>query len=167
MQNMDAFTLKAAFAAVVLFLVNLFGGVSVFLSALLILILVDILTGFLAAAIKKHLQASVMFAGGCKKMIILAIIVLVHYLGDALGLPWLREAVISYYAINEALSIMENAVRAGVPVPAFLTALLKKAGELVEAGTPVTTTTTTTVTANQPAITTTDSAESVKKGSEG
>lgn len=146
MQNMDAFTLKAAFAAVVLFLVNLFGGASVFLSALLILILIDILTGFLAAAVKKQLQASVMFAGGCKKMIILAIIVLVHYIGDALGLPWLREAVISYYAINEALSIMENAIRAGVPVPAFLTALLKKAGELVDTGTPVTTTTTTTVT---------------------
>ena len=137
MQNFDGFSFKAALAAIVLFIMELFGGSSVFLSALLILILIDILTGFLAAAAQKRLQASVMFQGGCKKIIILAIIVLVHYLGDALGVPWLREAVISYYAINESLSIMENAVRAGVPVPIFLTALLKKAGELSELGKPI------------------------------
>jgi len=141
MQNFDGFTFKAALSAIALFIMNLFGGPSVFLTALLILILLDILTGFLAAAVKKQLQASVMFAGGCKKIIILLIIVLVHYIGDALGLSWLREAVISYYAINEALSITENAVRAGVPIPSFLTALLKKAGELVDVGQPVTGTT--------------------------
>jgi len=146
MQNFDGFTFKAALSAIALFIMNLFGGPSVFLTALLILILIDVLTGFLAAAARKQLQASVMFQGGCKKIIILSIIVLVHYIGDALGLPWLREAVISYYAINEALSIMENAVRAGVPVPSFLVALLKKAGELVEQGPPVTAAPTETVT---------------------
>jgi toxin secretion/phage lysis holin len=145
MQNFDGFTFKMAIAALTLFVADVFGGISGLLAALLIFMLVDIVTGFLAAVINKQLSAAVMFKGGCKKFVIMAVIVLVHYLGDSMNVPWLREAVISYYLIGEALSVLENAVKSGVKIPAFLIELLQKAGELTEAGKPITSTTQTTI----------------------
>ena len=137
MENFDGFTFKMAIAALTLFIADVFGGLSGLLTALLVLMLVDIVTGFLAAAINKQLSAAVMFKGGCKKFVILAVVVLVHYLGDAMNITWLREAVISYYTIGEALSVLENAVKSGVRIPSFLVELLQKAGELSDAGKPI------------------------------
>lgn len=164
MQNFDGFTFKMAIAAVLLFIAEIFGGMSGLLNALLVLMLIDIFSGFIAAAINHQLSAEAMFKGGGKKFVILAVIVLSHYLGDAMNLVWLREAVITYYLIGEGLSVLENAVKAGVKIPTFLTDLLKKAGELSEIGTPTvttTTTTTTTPTSAEPLVTTITTTEPV------
>jgi len=94
----------------------------------------DIATGLLAAVATKTLDSTVSFKGITKKMLILLVVVAAALLGSnsqALGLTIavpLGEAVAIYYIVNEALSVIENAGRAGVPIPPMLWDALGKLG---------------------------------------
>lgn len=130
----DMLQFKPALAALAVGIAALCGGFTPLLSIMVIMMAVDFLTGFLGAAMRKELASSKMFDGAVRKIIMFVVVVMAYQIGNAIALPWLRDAVIVYYIINEALSILENAVLAGVRVPSFLTAILKKAGELAEEG---------------------------------
>ena len=102
--------------------------------ALLGFMLLDIATGILAAATIKAVDSQITFRGVTKKAIMLMIVVTAALLGtnaDSVGLTVtipLGEAVAVYYIINEALSVIENAARAGVPIPPILRDALKELG---------------------------------------
>jgi toxin secretion/phage lysis holin len=130
----DALQFKPALAALSVGIASLIGGFSPLLGIMLVMMLADFGTGFLGAALRRELASSKMFDGAIRKIIMLAVVLLAYQIGNAISLPWLRDAVIVYYIINEALSILENAVLAGVRIPSFLTVILKKAGELAETG---------------------------------
>jgi len=87
--------------------------------ALLVLMIIDYLTGVLAAYIdpRTKLDSRLGFKGICKKIVILMLVVLATELGRAAGIAGLQTVVVWFFVGNEGLSIIENAAKAGVPVP--------------------------------------------------
>ncbi len=111
-----------------------FGELDGLLIILCVFSVLDYLTGILSAIINKDLSSSIGFKGLLKKMLIFAFVGManlldVYMVGSG---QVLRTAVIFFYLSNEGLSIVENAVEIGLPVPAALTGFLKKVNENAE-----------------------------------
>ena len=99
----------------------LFGGWSALLSILLTFVVLDYVTGFLAAAKKGKLNSEVGLWGIAKKVAIFFVVAVAHLVDTALGDAHLfRDAAIFFYLANELLSITENTGRLGVPIPAAI-----------------------------------------------
>ena len=96
---------------------------------LLILMMVDFVSGLLAAFVSKTLSSTVSWAGIGRKALTLLVIAgatLVEPLVD--GVP-VSRLVTTFYLVSESLSILENAARAGVPIPQVLKLSLAKTRE--------------------------------------
>lgn len=124
------------------FLTTLFGGSSPMLLTLLILMAADWGSGLLLAGVfhksKKSksgaLESRAGLKGLAKKGMILLFVLVAHRLDLALGTTYIRDAAVIGFAVNELLSIVENAGLMGLPLPDVITngiALLKgrKKGE--------------------------------------
>lgn len=96
--------------------------------ALLVLMLIDYITGLLAAYINPNLKldSSKGFRGICKKIMILMLVVVGHELEKAVGIPAVQSVVVWFFIGNEGLSIIENSAKAGVPVPEKLRKTLEQ-----------------------------------------
>ena len=92
------------------------------LEALLTLMLIDYITGLLAAYINPNLKldSSKGFRGICKKIMIILLIVLAHELEKATGIPAIQSVVVWFFIGNEGLSVIENSAKAGIPIPSKL-----------------------------------------------
>ena len=102
-----------------------FGGWDIMLKTLLLLMVLDYATGLICAGKDKTLSSSVGFKGLGKKMIILIIVALAVSIDNITGTNGIvRGLVIFFYASMEGISILENATRAGVPVPDKLKEML-------------------------------------------
>ena len=92
----------------------------------------DILTGMLAAGISGEIASGTAWRGIRKKVMALLLLVSAGLIGIALegltGFPavGLVQAVAGFYAAHEGVSVLENAVRAGLPVPAVLRGALAR-----------------------------------------
>lgn len=102
------------------------GGMDGLLTALLILMTIDYITGIMCAIVDRQLSSAVGFKGICKKVLILMLVSVAHIVdlhvvgtGEAL-----RSAVICFYLSNEGVSVLENAGRLGLPIPEKLKAIL-------------------------------------------
>lgn len=114
----------ATFASLVAYL---FGVGSEWLYALLALIVLDYITGVIAAVIEKELSSSAGFRGILKKVLYLVIVAVAHLIDTSVGLGGaLETAVIGFLIANEGLSILENCSRAGLPIPQKLMDVLKQ-----------------------------------------
>lgn len=93
--------------------------------ALIVTMLIDWLTGMLAAFKykRKHpnakggLNSKIGFLGIVRKVSILAVVCFAHYLDFATGISAIHTMVVWFYIGNEGLSIIENAAKAGAPIP--------------------------------------------------
>ncbi|HEM9198122.1 TPA: phage holin family protein [Streptococcus agalactiae] len=124
-------TNKVLFSAIGGLIGSIFGEVDGFFFALMIFIAIDYITGLMAAAVEKRLASNIGFKGIFKKIAIL-FLVSVGYLIDTEIIKQggaIRTMVIFFYLSNEGLSILENAVRIGLPIPEKLQALLKQFNE--------------------------------------
>lgn len=103
-------------------LVSYFLGWGEALEALLVLMVIDYMTGLLAAYIcpDMKLNSTRGLKGICKKIMILLLVVLAHELEKAAGVPAVQSVVVWFFIGNEGLSIVENAAKAGVPIPSKL-----------------------------------------------
>ena len=102
------------------------GGWDGFLYALVVFVVTDYLTGLMAAAVEKKLSSEIGFKGIFRKVLIFMLVGIGHILdarviGDG---SVLRTAVIFFYISNEGISIIENAGRIGLPIPAKLKDIL-------------------------------------------
>ena len=102
------------------------GGMDGMLTALVILMALDYVTGVMCAIADKNLSSAVGFKGICRKVLILILvgianIVDVNVVGSGSAL---RGAVICFYLSNEGISILENATHLGLPVPGKLKDIL-------------------------------------------
>lgn len=106
---------------------SLFGELDGILYALLVFIIIDYLTGIFAAVVEKQLSSSIGFRGIFKKIAILFLVSLGHMIDTAIIKQGgtIRTMVIFFYLSNEGLSILENTVRIGLPIPEKLQAILK------------------------------------------
>lgn len=107
-------------------LINYFyGGWDIALQTLLLLMALDYVTGIICAAKDHTVSSSVGFKGLTKKILILIIVAVSVSVDKITGLNGLaRSLVIFFYAGMEGISILENASRAGVPVPEKLKDML-------------------------------------------
>jgi toxin secretion/phage lysis holin len=117
----------------------LFGGWSGLLPVLLIFMVIDQISGFLASYIEGKLSSKVGTKGIAKKIFILCVIVVAHLIDVILAKSGMydgqmvREAAVFFYLGNELLSFVENAGRMGVPLPTQITnavAVLKGKGDV-------------------------------------
>jgi toxin secretion/phage lysis holin len=104
------------------------GGVDGFLYTLIVFVVVDYVTGFLAAVAEKNLSSEVGFRGIAKKVVIFLLVgvanlIDVNVLGQG---AVIRTAVIFFYLSNEGVSILENAGRLGLPIPKKLRQILEQ-----------------------------------------
>ena len=104
----------------------IFGGMDTVLQVLVILMVIDYITGVSAAICKKVLSSHTGFTGIMKKITILCVVACAHLLGNAMGIGEIRSAVIGFYIANESISIVENSADMGIPMPKKLIAILKK-----------------------------------------
>lgn len=107
------------------------GGLDGFVYALIIFVVVDYITGVLAAIIQKKVSSEIGFKGICKKVLILCLVGLAHILDTQVIKTGsvLRTAVIFFYISNEGISVVENAARIGLPVPQKLIDVLEQLKE--------------------------------------
>ena len=113
----------------------LFGGWSSLLGILLAFVVIDYITGFVAAGIEGKLSSEVGLRGIAKKIFIFVMIAVAHLADQAAGTSIIRDAAIFFYLANELLSIIENSGRIGLPVPPIITQaveLLKVKSEVHE-----------------------------------
>lgn len=89
------------------------------IETLLVAMAIDYITGVLAAYINPHLALNSQkgFKGICKKIVILLLVALAHEIDVATGQPAVQSLVTWFFIGNEGLSIIENAAKAGLPVP--------------------------------------------------
>jgi toxin secretion/phage lysis holin len=98
-------------------------------STLLLLMVIDVISGLATSFITKTVSSAVSWRGMSKKVIMLLVVGLAAVLEPfAQGIP-LAKLVSLFYIATEALSIMENAALAGVPLPSVLTDALVKIKE--------------------------------------
>ncbi|PGU04809.1 holin [Bacillus cereus] len=98
------------------------GGWDTTLRVLVIMAVIDYLTGVLAAGYNGELKSKVGFKGIAKKVVLFLLVGAAAQLDAALGSnSAIREATIFFFMGNELLSLLENAGRMGIPLPQALT----------------------------------------------
>jgi len=112
------------------FLSMFVGSVDSFVVILLALVIVDYITGIVASAMEGALSSQVGFRGIARKLLVFVLVAAAHLVDVAIGwnMHLIRDAIVFFYIANEFISIVENAGRAGVPIPS----VLRKAIELLK-----------------------------------
>lgn len=121
-------TFQLFFTALGAWVGGFLGGLDGFLYTLIVFVVVDYVTGFMAAVAEKRLSSEVGFRGIAKKVVIFLLVGVanmldVHVLGQG---AVIRTAVIFFYLSNEGVSILENSATLGLPIPKKLRAVLEQ-----------------------------------------
>lgn len=113
--------------------VYLVGGFDIAIQSLLIVIVIDYLTGIASAIYNKELSSKMGFKGIIKKFCYLLVVALSVVIDNLLGQSGLiRSLVIYFFVANDGLSIIENMAEMNVKLPQKLIDALeqiKKKGE--------------------------------------
>ena len=115
--------IMALFSAIGAAFSFLVGGVDKLITALLIFVALDYLTGLIAAWKTATLDSKKGFDGIKRKVVMLLIVIMAHWIdAGILGISTCRSMVIFAYLGNEGLSIIENLDRMGYGeyIPAFI-----------------------------------------------
>lgn len=113
-------------------LINLIGKPTDDLIILIVLMIIDLVVGFLISAIWQKssktdsgkLSSSVMFKGIVKKFFTLVIVVIAFQLDKLLVMNVIRHIVIIAFIVEETLSITENIAITGIKIPSIITKAL-------------------------------------------
>lgn len=135
---MDNKTLQGVFTVAMAAFAVYFNALAVPLAILVIMMVIDYITGMVSAWINKDLSSREGIIGIVKKICYMALVAV------AMGVDWLIYCGISaakitaaydmwfgllvaiWLIINEMISVLENLSRIGVPMPLFLTKAVKK-----------------------------------------
>lgn len=111
----------------------IFGELNGLMIALIALIILDYISGVIAAAAEKKLSSETGAKGIAKKIFMLLIVAVanivdINVIGDG---HVLKSVTVIFYIANECISLIENGGRLGVPVPKKLLDVLEqlKTGE--------------------------------------
>ena len=120
---------KLLFADICGIAVLIWGEMDGLFAALLILMVLDYITGVFAGIFRKKIDSRIGFRGILRKVMMLVIVAVGHVLdayvlgGDA---DVCRALVCGFYVANEGISILENTARMGVRYPKKLLDILKQ-----------------------------------------
>ena len=127
---MKAFSWKAIGAALVGIACQVWGAWDQLMTALVILMALDVVTGFLRAFIQQELSSKESFRGMAKKVLIFVLLAVAVQVDVLTGLnSTTRHLVAVFYCASEGLSILENSVAAGMPAPDTLKKALAQLSE--------------------------------------
>ena len=123
--NTPKMNLCAAAGALGSIITYLFGGWTEGMQTLMVLMVIDYLTGWIVAAVFKQskktasggLSSNIGFKGLCKKFVEWMIVAAMFRLDILLGIKYLRDLCIIGFALNEIISITENVGLMGIPLP--------------------------------------------------
>ena len=95
------------------------------------LMVLDYISGIMAAYINSNmtLDSRKGYKGIVKKVMILVLVSLAHFMDSATGQIIAQTVVVWFFIGNEGLSIIENASKAGLPVPEKLKETLEQLKE--------------------------------------
>lgn len=102
-------------------LAGLFWAMPWLFKGLLILMAIDFASGFIIAWDRGEISSAVSRRGAIKKAVALCLVLAMKVLCMAISLDVDLAAMLTgYFCLTEAISIAENAARAGLPVPPFI-----------------------------------------------
>ena len=127
-------TIQLVFSAVGGWLGYFLGGCDGLLYALIAFVVIDYVTGVMAAVVDHKLSSEVGFKGIFKKVLIFLLVGIGHILDtQVIGSgSVLRTAVIFFYLSNEGVSLIENAAHLGLPIPEKLKDVLEQLHDRAE-----------------------------------
>lgn len=119
---------KSIIAAVCAMFGFVFGDLNGLMIALVALIILDYISGVIAAVVEKKLSSEVGAKGIAKTIFMLLIVAVanivdINVIGDG---HVLKSVTVVFYIANECISLIENAGRLGVPVPKKLLDVLEQ-----------------------------------------
>ncbi|WP_420976943.1 phage holin family protein [Bacillus vallismortis] len=101
--------------------IYLFGGVK-YLDLLLVLSIIDVITGVIKAWKFKKLRSRSAWFGYVRKMLSFLVVIVANIIDTILNLNGvLTFGTVLFYIANEGLSITENLAQIGVKIPAAIT----------------------------------------------
>lgn len=111
------------------YIASLLGGWDAGLKTLILFMAIDYTSGLLVAGIFHNsnktntgtLESIAGWKGLCRKGMTLLFVLIAYRLDLALGVEYIRDAVIIGFMANELISIVENAGLMGLPLPAVIT----------------------------------------------
>lgn len=106
-------TIPAVLGGVIVYML---GGWDTFAVVLLLMMGLDYFTGILKAIYKKELSSKIGVNGIIKKILTI-VLVCVSVLCEKIGIPAVREITITFFIVNEGLSILENVSETGLKIP--------------------------------------------------
>lgn len=106
-------------------IVSQFGGWDTSLATLILFMGIDYVSGLIVAGVFHNsnksdsgaLESRAGWKGLCRKGMTLVFVLVAYRLDLALGVRYIREAVILGFIANELISIVENAGLMGLPIP--------------------------------------------------
>lgn len=114
----EGFKVTISFGCTIL--TYLFGEWNTALIVLIMFIIMDYISGLMAAYVNRELSSDTGMRGISKKFMIIIILIAAVCLDRLLtgGKVWMFRTVVCYfYVANEGLSLLENAARIGIPIP--------------------------------------------------
>lgn len=100
----------------------------IFIYTLLAFVICDYLSGIIRAGFERKLSSKVGFRGIFKKIMIFIIVGIANLCDKNLtqNQAMIRSAIMFFYIANEGLSILENSLAIGLPIPEKLKILLEQ-----------------------------------------
>lgn len=99
-------------------IIYLLGGIDIALQCLLIMIILDYISGVASAIYNKKLNSQVGLKGILKKFMYLVIVCVSVILDRIIGNTGaIRTLVIYFFVANDGISILENIGKMGIPLP--------------------------------------------------
>lgn len=115
------------FAGVLSLIFTLTGGEDKFMKALIIIMIIDYITGLSRAIITKKLNSTVGHRGIIKKVMSICLIALAHQVDISFNSNDTFKSIVTKLLFsNECLSILENCSICGLPMPQKLKNLLEQ-----------------------------------------
>ena len=107
-------------AVIATFFIYLFGGRDAAIGILIILMVLDYITGVVYAYVNKNINSEIGFKGLLKKCLVLVVLIVAVMLDRLLNTgDWVFRTLVCYFYIaNEGISLLENISKLGVPIPA-------------------------------------------------
>lgn len=111
-------TLNNIMSVILTTFIYLLGGVDVALQCLLIMIILDYISGIASAIYNKNLDSKIGLKGILKKFMYLVIVCVSVIIDKIVGNTGVvRTLVIYFFVANDGLSIIENMGKMGIPLP--------------------------------------------------
>ncbi len=106
----------------------------VLIHGIVIVILLDILTGMVKAFVQHKLNSSVSLQGLVKHILIIVLLTTVYPYLIFIGYEEVAGTIILFFLLGYATSVVENLSAMGVPFPKDIVKRLEKAKKLVDEG---------------------------------